>query len=190
VNAFRQRAGIASSVEPRFRRTANLAEGGEREQVMVFGKHLLVVGPAFRGGTGWFHFGIPVESAEDVVHVGTADFTGDGREEVVMCVRRQVEDIRRPLLLVHQFTQDGFPRLLAAEVYRRQGESFGENNPRIFRTRRGAVLRIFPGHARGWGEGSYPFNDDAGEGVQPLLLPWRDQPVTYRPHGGALVRSR
>lgn len=188
VNAFKERAGIGPRVQPRFQRTANVAEGAERERVVVFGTHLLVVGPAFRGGSGWFHFGIPVESAEDVVHVGTADFTGDGREEVVMCVRRTVDDVRRTLLLVHQFRQDGFPRLLATEVYRRQGDSFVENAPRIFRTPRGAVLKIFPGDARGWGQGSYPFTDDAGDGVDPLLLPWRDSPVIYRLQGDRLVR--
>jgi len=51
----------------------------------------------------------------------------------------------------------------------------------------GGRLQIHPGRARGWGEDSWPFTQDANDSVEPLLLPWRDRPVRYRLRGGRLV---
>ncbi len=188
IGAFKRQAGLPARARPRFQTTANVAEGREQEEVMVFGSILLVVGPGFRGGTSWFHFELPAAAPGDVLSVETADLTGDGREEILIRVRRSVEDVRREVLLVHQFRPTGFPRLLAVEVAREQGGSRLENEVGVLRGRRARVLEIGPGRARGWDRESWPFADGTGDGVDPILLPWRDSAVRYEYRGGRLTR--
>ena len=188
VAAFKRQAGVAPRARPRFRAVANVAEGREDEHVMVFDSALLVVGPGFRGGTGWFHFALPVASAEDVLSVETADLTGDGRQELLFRVRRAVEDVQREILIVHQFRPTGFPRLLAVEIAREQGNARIENEVSVQRARRASVLQIAPGRARGWDAQSWPFQDGTGDGVGPILLPWRDRAARYEYRGGELTR--
>ena len=188
IAAFKRQAGLSPRARPRFRTVANVAEGREDEHVMVFDEALVVVGTGFRGGTGWFHFALPVAAAEDVLSVETADLTGDGRQELLFRVRRSVEDVQREILIVHQFRPTGFPRLLAVEVAREQGGARIENQVSVQRARRASVLAIAPGRARGWDAQSWPFQDGTGDGVEPILLPWRDRAVRYEYRGGELSR--
>ncbi|HJL49224.1 MAG TPA: hypothetical protein RMG45_25420, partial [Polyangiaceae bacterium LLY-WYZ-15_(1-7)] len=184
--AVREARGIPRSARPRFQRDVNLAESPAPERLVVYGDALVVVGPAFRGGEGYFHYGVSVASPEDLVDVRTADLTGDGRQEVLLFAKQRLGEITRTLLLVHQFTRDGgFPRLLAVEVGREQDRQRVTNEVQT----RGGRLVVRPGRARGWDAESWPWAaSDGSDGVEPLLLPWSDRPRTYRYRGGRLVR--
>jgi hypothetical protein len=197
VDAFRRDRGIGRDVAARFRRTANVAEDPRAEQVMVFGKAVLVIGPGYRDGRGWLYYELPVAEAADVVSVDVADLTGDGRAEIVVRVRQALamsrpasEPVRREVLLVHQLTPQGFPRLGAIEVAREMGAARIDNEVALARAGRGRALEIRPGRTRAWDAASWPFADGAtGDGVEALLLPWRDRaPVRYRVEAGRLVR--
>jgi hypothetical protein len=182
--AFRRERGIASSARPSFTARVNLAATAEVEELAVYGRDLVVVGPAFRGGTGWFHYAIPAHSDADVLDVRTAELTGDPRHEVLIRVRQTIGDVRREVLLVLQFTPTGFPTLLQREVAREQGRDRIENEVRAG----SGSLEIRPGTARGWTAASWRFPDGpSGDGIDPPLLPWRDAPITFRLAGGRLV---
>lgn len=112
--------------------------------------------------------------------------TGDGRAEILVRVRQTFGDVRREVLLVHQLTERGFPRLLQVEVARAQGERSITNEVRT----RGGRLEIAPGRARGWTADSYRFTRDPSDSVEPLLLPWRDRPVRYTARNARLVGAR
>jgi hypothetical protein len=185
VAAFRADAGIAPNARPSFHARANVAETEVPEEVFVFDRALVVVGTGFRGGRAWFHFEIPAESAGDITSVRTADLTGDGRDEVLFRIRRRVGEVEREIVLVHQFTPNAFRRLLAVEVARRQGASAIENELRVANR----ALEVAPGRARSWNASNYPYADGTGDGVDTLLLPWRDRAVRYRYRDGALARE-
>jgi hypothetical protein len=181
--AFRRERGIGSA-RPTFRAQANVAASAEPEQVVVYGRDLVVVGPAFRSGTGWFHFEIPAHDAADVLDVRTADVTSDARHEVLVRVRQAIGAVRREVLLVFQFTPTGFPCLLQREVAREEARNRIENEIATA----GGRLEIRPGTARGWSQATWPYSDaPAGDGVELPLLPWRDSPVVFRYQSGRLV---
>lgn len=183
--AFREQRGIHARSRPTFRILANVAASAEPETIHVYGRDLVVVGPAFRNGTGWFHFEIPAREPDDVIEVRTAEVTGDARQEILMRVRQRLGAVTREVLLVFQFTPAGFPCLLQRELVRAEGESRIENEIVAGEGR----LEIRPGAARGWGAESYRYPDTAGaDGVEPPLLPWRDAAITLRYSGGRLTQ--
>ncbi|MBC7172466.1 MAG: hypothetical protein H5U40_08580, partial [Polyangiaceae bacterium] len=114
VAAVRRERRIPASTRARFELRANVAEDPRPEDLLVLGNTLVVVGPGFRGGQGYFHFDIPVASPADLLDVSTADVTGDGRHEILVRIRQQLgQGFEREVLLVHRFTSTGFPRALA-----------------------------------------------------------------------------
>jgi hypothetical protein len=184
LGEFRRRHGIRRGARPRFSIRANLAGGREREQARVYGLRLVAVGPGIQGGRSWLSYEVPAASPEDLLDVEAADVTGDGRAELLLRIRQRLDDVRREILLVHQLTPRGFPRLLQVEVARSRGRDRVENRVRT----RGGRLEIHPGRARGFGASNWPFSRDPNDAVEPLLLPWRDRAVRYRLRGGRLVR--
>ena len=157
----------------------NLAEDATVERLNVFGNAIVVVGTSFRGGNSYFHYAIPAEAGR-LLDVSAADLTGDGRAEILIRAAQQLGDVEREVLIVHRFTANGaFPRILMTEVGRKRGDSLVTNRVET----RGGRLQIQPGRAQGFSAESWPWNDAPGESV---LLPWRDQPRTYRFVGGQL----
>ena len=184
VQALRRERRVPAGTRARFERDVNVAEDRTPERIMILGKAMVVVGTHYLGGRSYFHYELPVQSPDDIVSLQTADLTGDRRDELLITVRHHHEGgVTRTLLLVHQLTDEGFPRLLMAEIGRAQGGNSVENEVEL---RRGQ-LRIGPGRARGFDATSWPWApSDGSDGVAPLLLPWTDRPVQYRYHGGRL----
>ncbi len=182
IARVRQERNIPRSVRPRFRAERNIAEGPEAEVMVVLGSALVIVGPGFRNGQGYFLYDLGV-SAEDILSVQAVDLTGDGRAEVLVRVRQNLGEVTREVLLVHRFARGGrFPRVLAAEVARTSGNR--SLNARI-QTRGG--LTISPGRARGFNQSSWPWNDPrVAQGIETIPLPWRDSPRRYRLQGDQL----
>lgn len=179
VTAARRAENIPRRARASFSADVNLAEDRTVERLNVFGNAIVVVGTAFRGGNSYFHYAIPSEAGR-LIDVSAADLTGDGRAEILIRAAQQLGDVEREVLIVHRFTARGaFPRILMTEVGRKQGESRVSNRVDTA----GGRLRIHPGRAQGFNAESWPWNDAPGESV---LLPWRDQPRTYRFVGGQL----
>ncbi len=180
----RQHQIAAAAARPRFRVQANVAGNDALEEIVVYGRDLVVVGPAFRGGTGWFDYELPGHSPDDVLDVRAAELTGDARSEIVVRLRQVIGDVRREVIAVYQFTPSGFPTLLVREVAREAGGNRIENEVRLV----GGALEVRPGGARGWSRETWPYGDaPSTDGVLPLLLPWRDAAVRHRYSGGRLV---
>jgi hypothetical protein len=188
VAAFRASVGIDSSLRPRFERHVNVAEDDRLESLMLFGRHLLVVGKGFRGGTGYFYFELPVREASDIQRLFTADVTGDGRREVFVRHRQRIEDVQREILLGYTFAGESFERILDVEARRAQGDASIGNVVRVVPKGKHWAISISPGRAEGWTRSSYPFVTESTDGHGPLLMPWADRKVVYRFDGHALVR--
>lgn len=182
--AFRRERGIARGVRPRFRFETNVAGDRAPETALVYGRHLVLVGPGIQGGTSWLYYEVPAPSDDDLVNVQAADVTGDGRAELLFTVRQRFGEVSREVLVVHQVTDRGFPRLLQVEVARQSGTASVRNEV----STRGGRLEIAPGRAREWGAAHWPFTRDPNDGAEPILLPWTDRAVRYRYAGGRLSR--
>jgi len=184
IAAWRTQAGIPRAARAIFDLTANLAGNATTERLLVFGTRMVVIGTAFRDGTGWFEYGVPATSEADLLDVSAADVTGDGRAEIFFRVRQNIGDVRREVLVVHHFTPDGFPMMMTREVAREQAGNRIENEI----VTSGGHLEIRPGTTRGWSATNWPYADGpSGDGVDPLLLPWRDRATRFRFTGGRLV---
>lgn len=181
--AFRRQQGIRRGARPRHRVRANLAGDRAPETALVYGRHLVVVGPGIQNGTSWLYYEIPAASDDDLVDVRAADVTGDRRAELLFTVRQHFGDVTRRVLLVHHIGQAGFPRLLQVEVARESGTAFIRNEVRTS----GGRLEIRPGRARDWNASTWSFTRDSNDSVEPLLLPWTDRAVRYRLRGSRLV---
>ena len=182
--AFRREAGIGARTRPTFDLSGNLAGDATLERAQVFGRELVVVGPAFRDGTGWFRYQLPCEAA-DLLEFSIADLTGEGRSELLFRIRQNIGDVRREVLVIYMFTPTEFPTVMTREVARQREANRIENQ--IVTT--GGHLEIRPGTATGWTQASWPFGDaPPTDGVEPPLLPWRDHATTFRFDHGRLVQ--
>jgi hypothetical protein len=186
VAAFVESRGLPKSARPRFVQHANLAEDARIESLMLFGAELLVVGKGFQGGTGYFYFGLPVASPDDVLRLFTADVTGDGRREVFVRIRQRIGDVTRELLLAYTFGAESLQQILGVEVRRAQGSASIGNVVHIVKSGKSWALQIDPGRAEGWSEQSYPFVAESQDTFGPLLLPWRHARALYRYRDGKL----
>jgi hypothetical protein len=186
VAAFVAERGLPRSARPRFVQHVNLAEDSRLESLMLFGSELLVVGKGFQEGTGYFYFGLPVKSPEDVLRMFTADVTGDGRREVFVRVRQLIGDVTRELLLAYSFDTEALRPILQVEVRRAQAANSVGNVVRVVKSGKYWALQIDPGRAEGWAANSYPFVAESQDSFGPLLLPWLHERVTYRYGDGAL----
>jgi hypothetical protein len=182
--AWRREAGLPRSARPRVDLSANLAGDPTPERLLVHGTRMVVVGSAFRDGTGWFDFGIPAASEGDLLGVTVADVTGEDRAEIFFRIRQTIGDVRREVLVVCHFVPEGFETLLTREIAREQAGQRIENEL----VTGGGHLEIRPGTSRGWTAATWPFAESPGpDGVEPPLLPWRDGPLRFRYAGGRLV---
>lgn len=181
--AFRRERHIGRGARPDHRFSTNFAGGREPETALVFGRHLVIVGSGIQNGTSWFYYEIPAPSDDDLVNVRAADVTGDRRSEFLFRVRQRFGEVTREILVVHQLTPRGFPRILEVEVSRTQGSNSISNQVRARRGR----LEIRPGRARGWSAETWRFTRDPNDSAQPLLLPWQDSAVRYRLRRGRLT---
>lgn len=191
IGAVKKKLGIAARASGRFEHTVNVAEDDRPERLVVFGKVLVVVGPGFRGGQGYFVQELPVVDAKDVLRVKPVDLTGDGRREVLMRIRQRFDEgVAREVLMAYCFHDGGFHRILSVEVARQQEGREVRNGVRLVRDGKRYDIVVTPGRARGWDASSWSFRDGKGDdGVEPLLLPWRDRPVRYGYVGEGIGRK-
>jgi hypothetical protein len=198
VALFLQREGLPADARPSHRATGDLVEDPTPEQVLVFDRTVVVVGPRFLGGRSYYAMTLPMNPGDAVLTLNVADITGDGRGEAVVRVRRNVTTqvrgaqipSQREMLFAYSVDPARRGRVFAAEVARRvEGDSV-VNEVRLPRAG-GTDVVIEAGVAQGWTEENYPFHDGAQSQFFPLLLPWdaSARRVTYRWNGTGFSRA-
>jgi len=196
LRLFRQREGVPEGAAPTHRASGDVAEDAFAEEVLVFGRTLVVLGQRFYGGRSYYSVALPLSEGDAVLDLRLADLTGDGKREVVLRVRRAVTTqlqgaavpSQREMLLAYAVTGPRRGRVFGAEVARRVGDDAVVNEVAAVGPG-GVTLRS--GAARGWSAATYPFHDAPPQGFFPLLLPWDAAPrqVTYRWTGAAFERA-
>lgn len=187
--AVRHDRGIAPDVSVRFSASADLAEDSRAEEVHVLGESLIVVGPGYRGGVGYYALDLGVASPEQIVGVTLADVTGDGKAEVWVSVRQPIgtPPMYLELSIVFRMTADGLAPIFTGQAAIGDGTREVRNELRAATTRRILELVVTPGTATGFDARTFPFSTTAISGMTTLLLPWRDSEQRYRWDGSALV---
>ena len=194
---FRQREGLPATAAPSHRATGDVAEDAAPEEVLVFGRSMVVAGAHFAGGRSYYSVGLPLAEGDTVLDLRLVDLTGDGKRDAVLRVRRstntQVQGVgvasEREMVLGYALSGDHRGRVFAAEVARRVGDRSVTNElgPLVD----GQPITIRSGSARGWDAATYPFHDQPAQGFFPLLLPWdaAQRRVVYRWSGAAFERA-
>ncbi|MEM6962270.1 MAG: hypothetical protein AAF550_11115, partial [Myxococcota bacterium] len=173
------------------RRNVDLTGDDRLETLVLYDTTLVVVGPGFRSGVGYFAWSLPVEDASDIVALHCADVTGDGAEELFLTLAQHLPNLEpettRQVVLGYRFPDDAhFSRMLAVEIARFQAGRQIINH--IAYAEDG--VEITAGEASGWNALNWPFQEGTGDGVDPILLPWQDTHQYYRFEGSRLVRTR
>jgi hypothetical protein len=190
LDAYKQARGVGPEVRPRFAQSTNLIGDSRPETLAVFGRELAVTGEAIGGDAGFFYLGLPVADPADVLGLQTGDLTGDGRREILVRVRQRISDVQRELMYCYGLSAQRATQLVVVEVSRARGGQRIDNKVTLVPgpDKQRSVLTIEPGVARGWSASDYPFTAESLDGIEPLLLPWKDQPASYVFERDRLIR--
>lgn len=181
IEAARADLGLSSSLPVRYEQTANVAEDGTPETLAIIGKRLIIAGPGFRGGAGYFSYEFGVSSPEDIVHLGAMDVDGDGKREIIVCVRQDLgQGVTRTLLLIHRLSAGGFTQIHGREIARQYQGNTIVNRYRVSGSGKARRLIVSPGEAKGFTQENWPFGTIMGDPYAPLLLPWADREQRLR----------
>jgi hypothetical protein len=186
-----------TQTQPSFEATGDAAEDATPENIYIYGRDLVIVGPRFMNGRSYRHIGLPVGEGDSVTGLRMVDVTNDGHVDAVITARRSVMAhvggvavaSLREMVFVYSFVQPQRSRVFAAEIGRRLGNDAIQNELVLPRDSRGGEITIRARPAVGWTEQTYPFRDGVPQGFEPLLLPWSPTPsITWRWNGTAFVR--
>ena len=151
-----------------------LVRGGEAALTQI-DTDLVLHGAAIGGGRLFVRLTLPATKPDDVLSIDTRDVTGDGDDDVVVRVARemradgQVDPVRSEHLLVFAYGTGTLARVFSAEVARQVGESRVESTVRFTPK----SIELTPGTAKGWTEATYGWaQEKPGAASEPLLLPW------------------
>lgn len=198
LRLFCEREHIAPGTRPSLRVTGDAAEDPTPEQLFVYGRTLVLVGPRFMGGRAYSSVGLAANAGDEVLSLRAADVTDDGRVEAIVTVRRTVtvpvqgasNTSQRDMVFVYSFEPTHRGRIFAVELARRAGDGAVVNRLVLPSAHRGNEIAVETGDARGWTQTTYPFHDAPPQGYEPLALPWAGPRRTvWRWSGAAMVRA-
>jgi hypothetical protein len=139
------------------------------------GVDLVLAGSAIAGGRQYVRLSLPVTKPDEVLAVDAQDVTGDGDDDVLVRIRRdlrvegQDEPVRSEHLVVYAAGSNTLARVFAAEVARQIGERRVESALKFAPK----SIEVAPGSVRGFTEATYGWaQEKPGGALEPLLLPW------------------
>lgn len=186
-----KRATHASGHAPRFDLRGDLTGDSQTEHLRLYGRDLVVVGPGFKGGTGYAYLTLAQFAAPaDIQSVALRDVTGDGKSDVVVqgvlrAPSGEGQQAERTVLLVYTASDAGLTRAFAAEI----GRSLGEGWARAHFAFTPGTITLLAGTAKGWTEQTYPFGGEGPSTYEPLVLPWGAKKALYRFTNGSFQRQ-
>ncbi|MDB4943049.1 MAG: hypothetical protein JWP97_2583 [Labilithrix sp.] len=173
--------GVAPGTRPRFDIEVHVDGDPRPERVALVGRDIVVLGPGFKGGTGYARLTLTQFTDDKDIHELTArDVTGDGAAELVVRGVRRVttpanETVAVESLFICQVKGGAISRVFAIETGRELAGKRVQGSVQLVpaRSGKGFDVDVRPGVARGWTKASYPWPQDRpGGAIEPLLLPW------------------
>lgn len=182
MEAYLRDQSVAAGTKPRFDIEVHVDEDKRPERVALVGRDIVVLGPGFKGGTGYARMSLTQFSDDkDVSELTARDVTGDGAAELVVRGVRHVtaangDKLDVEGLFVYQVKSGSIVRVFAIETGREQAGGKRIQGLVQFVPAKGGKgfdVDVRPGVARGWTEKTYPWpQDKPGGTLEPLLLPW------------------
>ncbi|MGD0675225.1 MAG: hypothetical protein ABSC94_07385 [Polyangiaceae bacterium] len=200
LDAFRRDRGLSAEVRPKVDLQVQVTGDDHPERVLLIGRDIVVLGPGFKGGTGYSYTTLsPFADAADVKDLSARDLTGDGDADLVVRGVRHLNVDHAPfdseLLLVYQVDDGGtITRIFGIESGREQGRKRVQGLVQFVPSPGGRSFDILAekGRAFGWTAKTYPWSQQADRGgdVEPLLLPWGSvSSVRYSWNGSQFAKS-
>jgi hypothetical protein len=210
LDRYRKDRGVVAGVAPKVDLKVQVAGDPRPERVLLVERDIVVLGPGFKGGTGYaFTTMEQFADAADIQDMSARDVTGDGRADLVV---RGVRHVTAPddvpsaspprgrdlvdleMMFLYEVRNDGITRVFGIETAREQEGKRVQGLVQFIPAPGGKALDILsaPGRATGWTAKTYPWvQNQPGEGnVEPLLLPWGGiGSVRYTWNGSQFVRS-
>jgi hypothetical protein len=85
LDAYMRDASVAPGTKPRFDLEVNVDGDPKPERVVVFGRDIVVFGPAFRGGTGYARLSLTqFADDKDITELTARDLNGNGAAELIV----------------------------------------------------------------------------------------------------------
>jgi len=177
----------------------NVDGDSKNERVVLIGRDIVVVGPAFKNGATYAFVTLSqFASADDIKEMNVRDLTARGAADLIVRGTRKVQNSGREVTLdvmfVYQVQNTSITRVFGVETAREMAGNRVQSSVQFVPAKSGKGLDILaqPGRATGWTEQSYPWSQEQpGSGaLEPLLLPWGKIPsVRYVWSGTAFSKS-
>jgi hypothetical protein len=201
LEAYMHDAGISAGTKPRFDLQVNVDGDAKAERVVLFGRDIVVLGPSFKGGTGYARMSLSqFADDKDAAELTARDLDGDGAAELVVRGTRHVktstgEVVDVEALFVYQVKGGNIGRVFAIETGRELGGKRVQGLVQFVPAKggKGFEIDVRPGAAKGWTKQTYPWpQEQPGAGtIEPLLLPWGEIPsVRYAWNGTTFAKAR
>lgn len=181
LDAYLKDAGIAAGTKPKFDLAVNVDGDSKPERVALYGRDLVVMGPGFKGGTGYSRLSLSQFTEDkDVSELTARDMDGDGAAELVVRGQRHVkagdQTIDVDAQFIYQVKGGNLARVFSIETGREVGGKRVQGQVQFVPAKKGKGFDILvsPGTAKGWTKDTYPWpQDKPGAGaIEPVLLPW------------------
>jgi hypothetical protein len=199
LDQYRRDRGVAPGLAPKADLQVQVAGDARPERVVLLGRDIVVLGPGFKGGTGYAFITLQqFADPADIGDVSARDLTGDGAADVIVRGVRHVTadsgNVDVDAMFVYQVKADSVTRVFGIETAREQSGKRVQGLVQFIPAPGGKSFDILaaPGRATGWSEKSYPWaQDQPGSGqLEPLLLPWGGiASVRYTWNGSAFVQK-
>jgi hypothetical protein len=185
LEAYLKDAGVPAGAKPRFDLEVNVDGDAKPERVALFGRDIVVLGPGFKGGTGYARLTLSqFEDDRDVSELTARDMNGDGAAEILVRGARHAKSpagdrIDIDALFIYTARAGTITRVFAIETGREMAGKRVQGLVQFVpaRSGKGFDIDVRPGSAKGWTQQTYPWPQDRpGGSVEPLLLPWGGVP--------------
>jgi len=176
-------------VEPSREFFADVAGDSLVERVALYDHYLTVVGPHFRGGKEFVVADLQVQDAGKVRRLQSADFDGDGHDEIIAVIRLGGDDRYRDIAEVLRIDSDNSLKpIFLHEIGLAAASGAVQNELQISKSGSRATLTIAQGSADGVEKEGYA--EPRPSDMESALLPWDAiGSRTFSWQGGKLVKS-
>ncbi|MBX3234481.1 MAG: hypothetical protein KIT84_44175 [Labilithrix sp.] len=182
MDAYMRDANVAAGTKPKFDLGVNVDGDATPERVALFGRDLVVLGPGFKGGSGYARLTLTqFNEDKDVGELTARDLDGDGAAELIVRGERHVkveaQTVEIDALFVYQVKGGNIARVFSIETGREVSGKRVQGLVQFVPAKKGKGfdIDVRPGTAKGWTKESYPWPQDkpgSGAAIEPLLLPW------------------
>jgi hypothetical protein len=183
LDQYKRDHGVPLREVPRFDLRADLDGDGQPERIVLFGRDLVVSGPAFHGGHEYVSLTLQQFTApEDIHEITPRDVAGGGSADLVIRGTRHVSPsaggapVHIDMIFLYALQGGALTRVFGVETAREQAGKRAQGMVQFIpaRSGRGFDVDVRPGRVTGWTQSSYPWPQERpGAGsTEPLLLPW------------------